>query len=870
MDTQYDTDITEGLSQETAKKRLAEYGPNRIRRQGTSSIWKLLGEQFSSPLILILIGAALLSWGVGYLPGQEANTVDAVLIVIIVVLSAFLGFVQNYRAEKTVESLRKMAAKTARVIRGGELVEIPLKKVVPGDVVKIEGGDIVPADAIVKEANRLSVNEAPLTGESDAVHKNAEDEVYMNTFVHGGHATAVVQSTGMDTRVGAIADELSSMESGESPFDAQVRALVTKVSILGGVLIAVILVAGLFKYGPYQSLLTAISLAVAAIPEGLPAVITLTLAIGARAMSKKNALIRKMSVTESVGTVNVICTDKTGTLTKNDMEVTKLWYDGTEYDVADIDDLSDTGVERMVRAGVLCNAAKIGKKDGEETFLGDATETASLKLGAPFDVTQETLADQYEHVDEIPFSSERKRSTHIYTTDEETVAFTKGASEVVLKRCSHIETSDGRRELTEDHRKELLDRVDEWADDGLRVLGFAYREGVSADEDADTVENGMTFLGFQAMMDPPHEEIERSLVETRRAGITTLMLTGDSPVTARAIADMVGLETSGVLTGEETEELEDEDLYQRIKDGTHVFARVSPFHKLRILKLLQEDSRVAMTGDGVNDVLALKRADVGIAMGERGTEVAKEASDIVLMDDNYSSIVAAIREGRRIFDNVRKFINYLFVSNIAEIFVIFILTLALTLEEPALLPIHLLWINLLTDGAPALALGADPARRDIMDQPPRTKNAPIVDRRLAIIIAAMSALYVVLLVAIYLLLREEGPAVATTSLFTGFVVLEFIRIAIIRAQEELGWLANPWLIGGLGISLALQIGLIYSPLAPLFHVVPLGWYPWAVMAAVAVIGFGLGIVLSKVLMHLLPDRSHATQKTSDADEPDHG
>jgi Ca2+-transporting ATPase len=563
-----------------------------------------------------------------------------------------------------------------------------------------------------------------------------------------------------------------------------------------------------------------------------------------------------MSVTESVGTVNIICTDKTGTLTKNDMQVTDLWYAGNSYNVSDEDeDVPSEVQEDLVTAGVLCNAAHTGKEEEKKVFLGDATETASLKLGEKFGITQEQLHDERTYLDEVPFSSERKRSTHIYRADDIVTAYTKGAPEVILERCDRIMTADGVKELSSEHKDQLLKTVTQYAESGLRLLAFSYKEGVDAGADEDTIENNMVFIGLQAMMDPPHEEIQQSFAETRKAGIDTLMLTGDNPVTARAIAQKVGLETTDVLTGEQTEEREDEELYERIRKGTHVFARVSPFHKLRILKLLQQDHRVAMTGDGVNDVLALKRADVGIAMGERGTEVAKEASDMILMDDNYASIVAAIRQGRRIFDNVRKFINYLFVSNIAEIFVIFILTLALTLEEPVLLPLHLLWINLLTDGAPALALGADPANEDIMRRSPREKNAPIIDQRLAIIIGAMSALYVALLIAIYFLLREEGAAVATTGLFTGFVLLEFIRIAVIRAQEKIGWFANPWLLGGLVFSLGLQIALIYSPLAPYFHVVPLDWYPWSVMLAVAVIGFVCSIGFSKILMYWLPKHS---------------
>jgi len=373
-------------------------------------------------------------------------------------------------------------------------------------------------------------------------------------------------------------------------------------------------------------------------------------------------------------------------------------------------------------------------------------------------------------------------------------------------------------------------------------------EDVDPDADDDQIETDLTFIGLQAMIDPPHDNIDKALAETRAAGITTLMLTGDNPVTAKAIADQVGLVSNDVLTGQQTENLADEELLDRISGGTAVFARVSPFHKLRILKLLRRDHRVAMTGDGVNDVLAIKRADVGIAMGQRGTEVAKEASDIVLLDDNYKSIVAAVREGRRIFDNVRKFVNYLFVSNIAEILVIFILTLILSLEEPVLLPLHLLWINLLTDGAPALAFGADPAREDIMRRPPRKKNEPIVNRRLGMIIGTMSTLYTAFLILVFFIMVPYGVPVASTTLFTGFIIFEFMRIGVIRQTEALSWSVNPWLLVGVGVSILLQLVLLYTPLNELFHVVPLGVYPWLVLIVTSALGFACSLVLVKAVL----------------------
>jgi Ca2+-transporting ATPase len=844
----FQTDTAAGLSTSEVRQRRKQYGPNRIQREKSRGVIKLLLEQFTSPLILILIAAALMSWGVGYLPDQEPKTLDAILILIIVVVSGLLGFFQNYRAERTLEALKKMAGHSARVIRDGTLTEVPLREIVPGDVVTIEGGDVIPADARITEATRLSVNEAPLTGESEAVDKAADDTVFMNTYVYGGEATGIVQATGMDTKMGEIADELQNIEDDATPFTKQLNKFARTISIGAGFLIIVTMIIGLFRYGVYESLLTAVSLAVAAIPEGLPAIITLTLAIGARAMSRKKALIRKMSVTESIGTVDVICADKTGTITKNEMTVTQLRYAGNDYHVDDMDEESWQHVTPLIRAGVLCNSAHIGMKDGEETYLGDATETASLKLGARREITQEGLSEQYEHIDKVPFSAERKRSTHVYSHGDTTTAYIKGAPEVILQRCVSQYDGEHEQDFSEETRQALLERVDALADQGLRVLAFAYKRDVSPNDDADAVESELVFLGLQAMMDPPHEGIADALKETRQAGIDTLMLTGDNPNTAQAIASKVGLQSNGVMTGDELEETDDAELKRRIDDGLKIFARVSPFHKLRILKLLRNDHHVAMTGDGVNDVLALKRADVGIAMGKRGTEVAKEASDIILLNDSYLSIVAAIREGRRIFDNVRKFINYLSVTNIAEVLVIFILTTALTLKEPLLLPVHLLWINLLTDGLPALALGADPARRDTMQRPPRRKNEPIVNRRLGIIIASISVLITALLIAMYAMVSSLGPDVVTTTLFTGFIILELLRIAVVRQQEELSWGSNPWLLWAIAFTIVLQLLLLYTPINTYFHVVPLGMFPWLVILFTAAFGFIAAMLITNLII----------------------
>jgi len=841
-----------GLTQKEAERRLRVYGANEIRHTKKINPWKIFLSQFTSPLILILIFAAIASIVIGFLPGGESSLADSAMILLIVFAAGICGFLQEYKAEKAIEALRRMATPKAKVIRDGKEMEIPARYVVPGDVIVIESGDVVPADAEIKEAFDLEVDESILTGESRAVRKRVSDKVFMNTCVTGGSAKAVVISTGMKTEIGRIAGKLQEIEEEKTAFQVELSKLSKKLSLLVLILTVIITLVGVFKYGWYQSLLTAIALAVAAVPEGLPAVVVLALALGANTMAKKRALIRKLSIVESVGAVDIICTDKTGTLTKNEMTVTKLFFDDREFDVTKSRPTRGKAGELLLLCGVLCNNSTVSYDEkGNKKYLGDQTEVALRKIGERFGFVREQLEKRYKRVNEIPFDPKRKMMSVVVENPSKKkrgnyIMFSKGAPEVLIERCDRIYRNGKIVKMSKRMKERVLKQNEAFASRALRVLGFAFKE-IDAKEGA---EKNLVWLGLQAMIDPPRPEVRRALRDCRTAGIRVIMITGDNPLTAKAIADEIGLETKGVVEGKDIDKMNDRELEAQLNSGINVFARTNPFHKLRILKILQKENRVAMTGDGVNDALALKKADVGIAMGKKGTEVAKEASDIILLDDNFSTIRNAIEEGRRIFDNIRKFVNYLLTCNFAEVGVLFLATLFLTLDKPVLLPIQILWINLLTDGMPALALGVDPPTPDIMRRPPRRKGEPILNRALLLTIILIGIVMTALLLATFYLVLPLGIEVARTTLFTGFILYEFVRIAAIRFQERLGFFANRWLAYALLVSLLLQLFIIYSPCASYFHTTPLGVIPWVVLISGTLAGFAISILTARIITRL--------------------
>jgi len=838
-----------GLTSDEAEKRLQQYGRNKIKQTHKIDPTKIFISQFTSPLILILIAAAIISYAIGFLPNQESNTVDTALILIIVIFSGISGFLQEYKSEQTIQALQKMSVPETKVIRDTKETMIPTTMIVPGDLVILESGDMIPADAQLLEAFNLRVDEAILTGESEAVGKKPTDPIYMNTFIDTGTAKATVTHTGMQTKVGAIATKLQTIQEEETPFQKEISNFSKRISLAIAAITIIILLVSLLKYDLYFSLLTAISLAVAAIPEGLPAVVVLVLALGANTMSKNHALIRKLAVTESVGSVDVICTDKTGTLTQNEMTVTNLYINHQQYTPDQIDGKA-TDFKQIFICAALCNDSQIGYKNDTKQYLGEQTEVALRKISEKYGYIKEDLEKDSKKLNEIPFTSARKMMSVIYSNDDKLLMYSKGAPEVLIEKSTKTINNGTTRPMTQADKEAILAQNKEYASHALRVLGFAYKETQKSDDDN---EDGLIWLGLQAMIDQVRPGVKKAIEDCHTAGIRVIMLTGDNPITAQAIADTIGLQSNGYIEGKDLDKLSDEGLEAKLANEVNIFARISPFHKLRILETLTKTNRVAMTGDGVNDALALRKADVGIAMGIKGTEVAKEASDMILLDDNFVTITSAVKEGRRIFENVRKFINYLSACNIAEVALLFLATILLTLKEPVLLPVQLLWVNLLTDGLPALALGVDPATPNIMTEPPRRKGEPIINKRLAWLIVTIGAKKTIILFATFFLILPLGEDLARTTLFTGFILYEFVRIASIRYLDELTWLSNKWLLAALIGSVIMQLVIIYTPLNQYFHIVPLGLHEWIILIAGVAVGFILAIVLTKLILKYVKD-----------------
>ncbi|MFB6167059.1 MAG: cation-translocating P-type ATPase [Candidatus Nanohaloarchaea archaeon] len=865
----------EGLGGEEAERRLEEHGRNEIREGESTSPLKIFASQFKDFLIALLVVAAIVSLGVGFLPGHEPEYVDAGLILLIVVANGVFGFVQDYRAEKAIEALRDMSTPDATVTRDGEKVTVDAEEVVPGDVVFIEQGDAIPADARLLETSSLETDESALTGESSSVSKEAgtlDDDtalaersnmVYMNTNAVRGRGKAVVVETGMDTEVGEIATEIQEAEDGETPFQEEVNELGKKIGY--GIMLIILFVA-LSEYfftsaPPITIFLVAISLAVAAVPEGLPAVVTLTLALGSKKMVKKNALVRRLPVVESLGSVDMIVTDKTGTLTENTMTVRRILHSGKVYEVTgsgtstegvfrrEGEEVEPSELEPVLECGLLCNDAERTPEGEEEDYRGDPTEVALL-----VSAEKAGIKEKGERVREVPFSSERKRMTVVQEREGSDTAYMKGAPETVLDRCDRVMEDGETVELTEERRQEILERNREFAGDALRVLGFARKKVEDPEASADELESGMVFLGLQGMIDPPREEVPGAVQDCRDAGIGVVMVTGDNVETAKAIGEEVGFDPEGAMTGKEVEQLSEKELREKVEE-VEVFARVSPSGKVRILKALQSQGyNVAMTGDGVNDAPAVKNADVGISMGERGTDVTKQSSDMVLLDDNFVTIRDAIAEGRGIFDNIRKFVSYLLSYNAGEVLLVFLGTLIGSwmfpqvfqtgVEEAVVLtPVMLLWVNLVTDGLPALALGADPKVPDIMDRPPRGKDEPVINTRMTATILGIGAAMTATILPFFFLTLPDLK-LAQTFAFTSLVLFEMIGIQAIREQFGMGLFSNRWLWAAIATTLLLQAAVLYTPLSSLFGVVPLG----LAMGEEVVLGLAAFLLLVWVLV----------------------
>ncbi len=820
-----------GLDSEEADRRYDHFGPNELVEKKRRSIWMMFLDQFREFMIIVLIAAAVVAGIIG-------EPLDAMVIVVIVMLNAVLGFVQEYRAEKAMAALKRMAAPSATVVRDGQHQSIATNRLVPGDLVVLEAGNVVPADLRLTEAVQFRIDEAALTGESATVEKDSApleerglpiadriNMAYKGTMVVYGRGKGLVVATGMRTELGRIATLLQDQGEGQTPLQKRLNSFGKKLAYAILAICAVVFVTGLLRgEETLLMLLTAISLAVAAIPEALPAVITISLALGAKKLSRQQALIRKLPAVETLGSVTYICSDKTGTLTLNHMTVEQVYADGllqradeaapSHREVTGGDpQYGGTTVDLLLKALALCNDARL---DASGNLIGDPTETALIDLAREKGISQEGLAEKRPRMAELPFDSDRKLMTTFHPREDgKVVSFTKGAVEEVVERSERTLTDAGLEQID---RRGILDVSERIAGEGLRTLGFAMRvwDALPGQVTSEQVEKGLIFLGMVGMMDPPRPEAADAVAMCRSAGIRPVMITGDHPLTAEVIARRVGIihgEGNIVITGRELADLPMEEFEAKV-EKISVYSRVAPEQKLKIIKALQDKGQfVAMTGDGVNDAPALKRADIGVAMGVNGTDVAKEAAHMVLLDDNFSTIVKAVREGRRIFDNIRKFIKYTLTSNSGEILTIFLAPF-LGLPIP-LLPVHILWINLVTDGIPGLALTVEPADKDVMNRPPRDPKESIFSQGLGVHIVWVGLLMASTSLIAQSLFINKSSTHWQTMVFTVLCLSQMGHVLAVRSESEsifkLGFLSNKPLLWAVLLTFALQMATIYVP-----------------------------------------------------------
>ncbi|MBX5435920.1 MAG: calcium-translocating P-type ATPase, SERCA-type [Alicyclobacillaceae bacterium] len=858
----------QGLSEDEVAERRRRYGPNQLVEGRKVSLLTVFLNQFRDFMIVVLIVATLIS-------GLLGEYTDAITIIAIIILNGVLGFVQEVRAERSLAALKELTAPVARVRRVGVVQTVPARELVPGDVILLEGGDRVPADGRILHASGLDVEESALTGESVPVTKQAGayvdpvsnlgdrvNMVYMGTLVTRGKAEVLVTATGMNTEMGKIAGMMQESEETLTPLQKRLDQLGKVLVWLALGITLLVVVTGVLHGQPlYHMFLAGVSLAVAAIPEGLPAIVTIALALGVQRMIKRNAIVRKLPSVETLGCATVICSDKTGTLTQNRMTVQRVWADGEWFRVSGsgydpvgefvlgdqpIQPLRRPALKAVVEIGALCNNAQLTAVPAEEggerwQAQGDPTEAALLVMAKKAGFEQEAAG--FERIDEIPFDSERKLMSVVVRRGSDVLLLVKGAPDVLLGRCTRILTGGREEPLSSGLKKRVLAANEEMASHALRNLAFAYRrlksaEAVKVERDTET---DLVFAGMVGMMDPPREEVYEAIRKCHRAGVRTVMITGDHHQTAIAIARQLNILREGgrTLTGQELDAMSDEEL-ARVTGQAAVYARVTPEHKLRIVRALQSQGEiVAMTGDGVNDAPAIKQADIGIAMGQAGTDVAKEASALVLADDNFATIVAAVEEGRGIYDNIKKFIRYLLASNVGEIITMFVAMLA-GLPLP-LLPIQILWINLVTDGLPAIALGVDPAEKDIMDRPPRRVDEGIFARGLGVKILSRGILIGVITLAVFVLSLRLNPgdlARAQTMAYATLTMTQFILVFDCRSVEggilKRNPLENRWLLLAVLSSVALFLLTLYVPgIAKVFRTVPLGVREWVVVLVAA-------------------------------------
>ena len=870
----HNSDPNRGLTSDEAKQRLEKFGPNVIESSNKKSLAKKIIEQIADPMVILLVLASIVSAFTG-------DTVEAVIIIAIVVINAIMSIIQEGRAEDSVAALQKMSSPEATIIRDGGRKKVKAEELVPGDIVIIETGDIIPADMRLLESSNLQIDESSLTGESVAVEKDSSVEfdsevgigdrdnfAFSSSIVTYGHGKGLVTATGSETEIGKIATSLESVEAKDTPLQKQLKKLSKLLAILVVIVCILVFVVGYFRSNMdmLENFMVAVSLAVAAIPEGLTAVVTIVLSIGMNRMAERKAIVKNLLSVETLGSTTVICSDKTGTLTQNEMTITKVYTNGDEFEVegsgyepkGDIRDskgevINDHDqIKLLMTIASLCNDANLIRENDTYKITGDPTEGAMLTFSEKWNINQENLNEKHPRLEEIPFDSTRKMMTTFHEMDGKNYGYTKGAPDVVIDKCSKTLVNGEIVDFTDDLKKKALEVNTSLASQALRVMAYSFKpmETLDTEITSENIEHDMVFVGLTGMIDPPRPEAKAAVKECHASGIDVVMITGDYFETALAIAKELGIATSRdqAMQGSDLNDKTEAEIREIVKTK-RIFARVSPENKVQLVKALQQNGEiVAMTGDGVNDAPAIKNADIGISMGITGTDVAKDTADMILVDDNFATIVNAVEEGRVIFSNIKKFVSFLLSCNIAEVLIVF-LSILFGLPSP-LTPIQLLWLNLVTDAFPALALGVEPAEPGIMEEDPRDPNSSIISGRTRTDLITQSIYITVAVLASYVVglkfIFPDSIEGAHTMVFATLITSELLRAFSIRSNKftlkELGFGSNPQLIKATLLSFALLLLVMYVPvLRDLFEVVSLTW-EWLPVLALALIPLVLGEV----------------------------
>ncbi|MBS4535806.1 calcium-translocating P-type ATPase, SERCA-type [Clostridium sp. D2Q-14] len=852
-------DSNKGLSKEEVEERKEKYGLNELEGQERITLFQRFINQFKDFMVIILIVAAIVS-------GFLGEFKDAIIITAIILLNAILGLVQENKAEESLKALKNMSKPMAKVIRNGSIIEMKSEEIVPGDILVLEAGDYIAADGILIESASLKVEESALTGESVPVNKelsipegedvpigDRKNMVYSTSLVTNGRGKVIVTETGMSTEIGKIAKMIESQDDLQTPLQKKLEELGKWLGAIALVVCGIIFLIGYFQGREvFEMFMLAVSLAVAAIPEGLPAIITIVLSLGVQRMIKKHAIIRKLPAVETLGTASVICSDKTGTLTQNKMTVTKLYTYDRLIDSEDLN-IENKDEKMAVMTGLMCNDASIEEDNGEKKTIGDPTEVALIVLGQKNGLYRKELEMGMQRVNEVPFDSDRKMMSTIHNINDRYRVYTKGAIDVILERCKGILIGDEIKEITEVQKKKIIEENKSMAEKALRILGLAYKDISDIPEyiNSNTIEKDLIFVGMSGMIDPPREEVKLSVSECKRAGIKPVMITGDYKITAISIAKELGIldDEGEAIEGQEIEKMTDEELADNIEKYS-IYARVSPEHKVKIVKAWQShDKVVAMTGDGVNDAPALKRANIGCAMGITGTDVSKEASDMILTDDNFSTIVSAVEEGRSIFDNIKKSIHYLLSCNVGEIVALFI-SLVIGLPTP-LLPIHILWINLITDSFPALALGVDPPEKGIMDRKPRESKESIFAHGLGLSIFIKGIVIGLVTIFAFNIGRKTSVETGRTMALITLALSQFANSFTVRSLDKsifkTGLFTNKYLIGAILLSGILLFSVVFiPPLREIFELANLNGTHWMYVILLPLVSMTISEVIKKI------------------------